>query len=251
MLNTKHLLEQLLQSGNALLKSQSSPQSYKSTSPHQHHEQHQHGGILQQVSAMLSGKGGAALGGGALGLLLGSKSGRKMGGKVLTYGGLAALGVLAYQALKNYQQQSQSTNTAPATPLPTQQPFTQLPPQQQEQHCHVILTALIAAAKADGHIDARERHLIDAEIAKMTADRNVQQWVERELQKPLDPADVAALATDQNLAAEIFLASVLVVDEENFMEKAYLQELARLMQLDLTLQTELRRQVQQAIIASQ
>lgn len=247
MLNTKHLLEQLLQSGSALLKSQSSSQSYKSASP----QEHQHGGIVQQVSGMLSGKGGAALGGGALGLLLGSKSGRKMGGKVLTYGGLAALGVLAYQALKNYQQQGQSANAQASAPLPTQQPFTQLPTQQQEQHCQVILTALIAAAKADGHIDARERGLIDAEIAKLTTDHNAQQWVERELQKPLDPAEIAALATDQSLAAEIFLASVLVVDEENFMEKAYLQELARLMRLDLSLQTELRQQVQQAIIASQ
>ena len=254
MLNTKHLLEQLLQSGSALLKSQSSSQSYKSASSQEH--QHQHGGIVQQVSGMLGGKGGAALGGGALGLLLGSKSGRKMGGKVLTYGGLAALGVLAYQALKNYQQPGQSANAQAPAPLPTQQsftqqPFTQLPTQQQEQHCQVILTALIAAAKADGHIDARERGLIDAEIAKLTADRNAQQWVERELQKPLDPAEIAALATDQSLAAEIFLASVLVVDEENFMEKAYLQELARLMRLDLGLQTELRQQVQQAIIASQ
>ena len=47
------------------------------------------------ASITLSGKAGAALGGGAIGLLLGSKKGRKMGGKILTYGGLAALGVAA------------------------------------------------------------------------------------------------------------------------------------------------------------
>ena len=49
----------------------------------------------------------------------------------------------------------------------------------------------------------------------------------------------------------IFLASLLVVDEENFMEKAYLQELARQMQLEPALQTALRQQVQQAIATSQ
>lgn len=246
MLNTKHLLEQLLSSGSALLKSQSS--SHPAQSPSS--QPQQDGGILQQVSGLLSGKGGAALGGGALGLLLGSKSGRKMGGKVLTYGGLAALGVLAYQALKNYQQHPQRTNVSPTSAQPICQPFTQLPTPQQQHHCQVILTALIAAAKADGHIDARERALIDAEIAKLTSDRELQQWVERELQKPLDPAEIAALATDQSLAAEIFLASVLVVDEENFMEKAYLQELARLMRLDADLQSALRQQVQQAIAAN-
>jgi len=240
MLNTKHLLEQLLQSGSALLKQQP-PAKQPATSSGGHAGAGS--GLLQQVSGMLGGKGGAALAGGALGLLLGSKSGRNIGGKVLTYGGLAALGTLAYQALKNYQQQ-QATTTAP-------QPLEQLSAPQQEQHCQVLLCALIAAAKADGHIDGRERGLIDAEIAKLTADTRVQQWVDRELQKPLDPAEIAALATDQSMKAEIFLASLLVVDEENFMEKAYLQELARQMQLEPALQTALRQQVQQAIAAGQ
>jgi uncharacterized membrane protein YebE (DUF533 family) len=242
MLNTKHLLEQLLQSGSALLKQQNPAQQPAASSGAGGHAG-TGSSLLQQVSGMLSGKGGAALAGGALGLLLGSKSGRNIGGKVLTYGGLAALGTLAYQALKNYQQQ-QATAVAP-------QPLEQLSAPQQEQHCQVLLCALIAAAKADGHIDARERGLIDAEIAKLTADTRVQQWVDSELQKPLVPAEIAALAKDQSMKAEIYLASLLVVDEENFMEKAYLQELARQMQLDPALQTALRQQVQQAIAASQ
>jgi uncharacterized membrane protein YebE (DUF533 family) len=242
MLNTKHLLEQLLQSGSALLKQQNpTPQPASNSSAGGHSGNGAN--LLQQLSGMLSGKGGAALAGGALGLLLGSKSGRSLGGKVLTYGGLAALGTLAYQALKTYQQQQAS----PTTP----QPLAQLSEPQQEQHCQVLLCALIAAAKADGHIDARERGLIDAEIAKLTTDSSAQQWVDRELQKPLDPAEIAALATDQSMKAEIFLASLLVVDEENFMEKAYLQELARQLQLDPALQTALRQQVTQVITASQ
>lgn len=243
MLNTKHLLEQLLQSGSSLLKQQNPSSQQTSTASTGGHSGNG-ASLLQQVSGMLSGKGGAALAGGALGLLLGSKSGRSIGGKVLTYGGLAALGTLAYQALKTYQQQQQATTPAP-------QPLAQLSAPQQQQHCQVLLCALIAAAKADGHIDARERGLIDAEIAKLTTDTNAQQWIDRELQKPLDPAEIAALATDQSMKAEIFLASLLVVDEENFMEKAYLQELARQMQLDPALQTALRQQVQQAIAASQ
>jgi uncharacterized membrane protein YebE (DUF533 family) len=94
MLN-KEFLSKLLASGGGDLK-QSSTGS---------------GGIEQ----LLKGKGGAALAGGALGYLLGSKKGRKMGGKVLTYGGLAALGVLAYKAYGNWQQQQQNTSVAPQT----------------------------------------------------------------------------------------------------------------------------------------
>ena len=44
------------------------------------------------------------------------------------------------------------------------------------------------------------------------------------------------------MAAEMYLASLLVVDEQNFMERAYLQELATQLRLDPQLRTELERQ---------
>jgi uncharacterized membrane protein YebE (DUF533 family) len=50
------------------------------------------------LGGLLSGATGGALAAGAMGLLLGNKSARKLGGKALTYGGLAALGVIAYKA---------------------------------------------------------------------------------------------------------------------------------------------------------
>lgn len=234
MINTKNLLGQLLQSGSGLLKQQTGHASAGQPAKSQD--------LMSTVTGLLKGKGGAAAAGGALGLLLGSKSGRSVGGKVLTYGGIAALGALAYQALKNHQQKSASTQYAP---------FNALPEPAQQQHCKVVLCALIAAAKADGHIDARERELIDSEISKFSADTSVQQWLHSELQKPLDPTEIAALAADESMAAEIYLASLLAIDEENYMEKVYLQELAKHLRLAPALQTELRAQVQQAIAATQ
>lgn len=251
-MNTKSLLDQLLRSGAEMLQGKSSSQSgYSSPQHSQHHSQQAAAktgsDLSSQLSSLLpgslagalSGKGGAALAGGALGLLLGSKSGRKMGGTVLTYGGLAALGALAYKAYQNYQQQQPATNSAYAAA----QPLEQLPAPVQEAHSKAILVALIAAAKADGHIDDRERQLIDGEIAKITHDNSIMQWFDAELKKPLDPADIARHATDTSMASEMFLASVLVVDEENFMEKSYLQELARQLQLPPELQQSLRAQV--------
>ena len=60
------------------------------------------------------------------------------------------------------------------------------------------------------------------------------------LSKPLDPAEIATLVSSPEEAAEVYLASLLVVDEQNFMEKAYLQELAKQLQLssDVTYQLE-------------
>ena len=216
-MNTKNLLDQLLRSGSEMLQGKSSgkPGYGQAASGHSGYGQqknHSSGSLTDTLSSLLSGKGGAALAGGALGLLLGSKSGRKMGGTVLTYGGLAALGALAFKAYQNYQQQSpaQSQQPNPVTP------FEQLSAPQAEVHCTVILVALIAAAKADGHIDDRERELIDGEVAKLTSDPALQHWVDRELKKPLDPAEVAAHAKDQAMAAEMYLASFLTFYYQNF-----------------------------------
>jgi uncharacterized membrane protein YebE (DUF533 family) len=255
-MNTKSLLDQLLRSGSDMLQGKSSGSSGygqsgygQSTSGNSNYGQQKSqnsGSLTDTLSSLLSGKGGAALAGGALGLLLGSKSGRKMGGTVLTYGGLAALGALAYKAYQNYQQQTPAQSQQP-NPV---KPFDQLSAPQAEAHCTVILVALIAAAKADGHIDDRERELIDGEVAKLTSDPSLQQWVDRELKKPLDPAEVASHAKDQAMAAEMYLASLLTVDEQNFMEKSYLQELARQLKLDPALQEQLALQVKQAVAAT-
>jgi uncharacterized membrane protein YebE (DUF533 family) len=193
------------------------------------------------LGTLLTGAGGGALAAGTIGLLMGSKKARKIGGKAVKYGGLAALGVVAYKAFSTWQQQSAS---AP----PSQPPRTvdRIPAPEAEFHGQAVLRALIAAAKADGHIDDRERQLIDESIAQLTDDRNVRMWIDQELRKPLDPSDIAASATTPEIAAEMYLASLLMVDEENFMERAYLDELARNLKFDPSFKLELERQARQA-----
>ena len=48
------------------------------------------------------------------------------------------------------------------------------------------------------------------------------------------------------MAAEMYLASLLMVDEENFMERSYLEELARQLALDPALKVELEKQARAA-----
>uniref|UniRef100_UPI0036D36B1D DUF533 domain-containing protein n=1 Tax=Pseudomonas sp. MD330_10 TaxID=3241254 RepID=UPI0036D36B1D len=75
---------------------------------------------------------------------------------------------------------------------------------------------------ADGHVDERERALIEGEFPKLDNDRELQHWLHTELNQPLDPADVALAADTPEMAAEMYIGSVMLVDEENFMELAYL-----------------------------
>ncbi|BCG26569.1 protein YebE [Pseudomonas tohonis] len=236
-MNTRGLLDQLLKSGQDLLQQKTGGKSGGFAGGGS-------GGVGGNLGSLLGGAGGGALAAGALGLLLGNKSARKLGGKALTYGGLAALGVLAYKAYGNWQARQASA------PQGEPQTLDRLPAPQAEQHSQAVLKALVAAAKADGHVDARERQLIEGELGKLTQDAELRSWLELELNKPLDPADVARAARTPEMAAEMYLASVLMVDEEHFMERAYLDELARQLKLDPDLKTELESQVRQELQVS-
>lgn len=191
--------------------------------------------------------------GGALGLLWGSKRGRKMGGTVLKVGGVAALGAMAWRAYTQWQAQQQRTaggqgadrsGSTAWEAARTQPPRTVdlLPAPEAELHSRALLVAMIGAAKSDGHLDEREQGLLEAELVRIEADPAQRRWVEEEVRRPLDPAEVARAATTPELAAEMYLASLLVADETSYMERAYLDELARQLRLPAGLQSELRAQ---------
>ena len=183
---------------------------------------------------------GAAVGG-VLGLLLGTGSGRRMGGKVLKYGSVAAIGALAWKAYQDYQAQQSAAGGGAGVPAapPESTRFEALPAPQQEQHSQAILTAMIAAAKADGHLDERERGLLQAELQRVQADAATHQWAAQAIDRPASAAEVAALAQGPEMAAEIYLASVLVVDESNPAERSYLDDLALRLRLAPSLKSDL------------
>jgi uncharacterized membrane protein YebE (DUF533 family) len=205
-------------------------------------------GVAQVDEAKRSGDLGkyatGAAAGGALALLLGSRRGRSLGGKALKIGTVAALGTLAWRAYSEWQAKQQAASPAAAAGAP-QSPtllsprFEALPAPQLEDHSRVMLKAMIAAAKADGHMDEREHGLVDAEMQRLAADDAVRRWVADELQRPVEPAEVAAASTGPQMASEIYLASLLVVDETTTMERAYLDELARQLKLPPDLKADL------------
>jgi uncharacterized membrane protein YebE (DUF533 family) len=196
-------------------------------------------GTQQYESAKQSGDlgkyaTGAAVGG-ALALLLGSRRGRGIGGAALRLGSMAAIGSLAWKVYQEHQAREHAQPLVAAAGAPTASQtvpgFAALPGPQLELHGRAMLKAMIAAAKADGHMDDRERGVVEAELTRLDADPATRRWVEDELRRPVEPAEVARESTSPEMAAEIYLASVLVADETTMMERAYLDELAR--QLDL------------------
>src|SRR5690554_7308092 len=164
------------------------------------------GSLGNQVSGGKDGSGidvKSLLGGGALGLMLGSKRGRKMGGKALKYGALAGVGVLAWKAYQNYQ----SNNQGQVQPAAAQQgqPLEQLQGADQERRGLEILQAMIMAARADGHIDGEERALLGREIERLGPDDELQAWIQQQFDAPLDAAALARSADSPQARREIYL----------------------------------------------
>lgn len=185
-----------------------------------------------QNKSQLATFGAGALGGGLLGVLMGSKKSKKMGKTALKVGGAAALGALAYKVYNDWQA-NQPASAPPADSFDEHNP----------RHELLIVKAMIAAAKADGHVDDAEMDKINQAVTELGADAGVAQLIEQELKKPLDPAEIALLAQTPAQASEIYLASLLVADEQNFMEKAYLDELAKQLRLEDELVARLNQQV--------
>ncbi|WP_275628898.1 DUF533 domain-containing protein [Pseudomonas sp. 273] len=233
-MNTTDLLEQLLRAGQGAQAQQGGAGGLGGL-----------GGLLGGLLGGATGGGASAGGLGGLGGVLGSmlgggapvSQGRSSGGGV-NYAMLASLGMMAFQAYQNWQQQQ-------AAAAPQQAPTTvdQLSGDEAEAHSHAILIALIAAAKADGRIDDKEKQAIYAEISLHAGEPELQAWLDNEVRKPLEAADVAQAAQgDPGKAAEMYLASVMLVDDQQESERNYLDELAYQLQLDPQLQAHLEQQ---------
>ncbi len=201
---------------------------------------------------MDSGFAGGVAGGLASSLLT-SKSGRKMGKKALKVGGVAAVGALAYTAFQRYNNPQSSAAASPAAdnnideilPAPPGSAF--LPEENNQKASDALgltlVRAMIAAARADGRLDAQESQIIFQKINSLGLDSESQNLLVQEMGHPVDVDAIVNSAGSPEIAAEIYIASLVAIDVDNTAEEAYLAMLAARMQLPPGLVTELEAQV--------
>ncbi len=215
-----------------------------STNPATQARQSGVGDMLSQISNRLpDGFAGGAATGGIIALLIGSKTGRKIASKVVTYGGAALLGGMAYKAIKNWQQNNSASQDVDFTgnnsqersiqnlidPVETQQPAFEL----------TLIKAMIAAAKADGHIDAEEQRKIFDAISKMKLSAEMKGLVFDLLQQDISVKDIASGVSDIAQKSEVYLASFLVIDPDQMSERMHLFNLAEALDLPISLTRQL------------
>jgi uncharacterized membrane protein YebE (DUF533 family) len=225
-MDTQQILDLLLTSGQELVNKGKSIAEEKLNLPDNPEDR----------KAMLDGASKGALAAGAAALLLGTQVGRKLTGTGIKLGGLAALGTVAYNAFQKWQSQ-QTTAIADSG-----KPVTELSGAASDQRGKALLIAMIAAAKADGTVDEKEKEMITQQLAKLNLGEAASLFVE-ELNKPLDIKAVAAGADSPAAAAEIYLISRSILDLQNEQESNYLNQLANELQLAPELIAQIENQI--------
>lgn len=186
---------------------------------------------LQQIQSVLAKKSseGKSSGGlsdmlapGALGglaaMLVASKSSRKLltkyGGQALIIGGGAAAGAVLWN---KYKQRVRETHQNDPGFGELQTPV--------DQRAERLVTALVFAAKSDGHIDDRERSAIEYNIHEAGYGQDAEKLIQQAMQRPLDPEWLAADVKNEEEALELYFLSCATIDVDHFMERSYLSAL--------------------------
>ncbi|MDK2635152.1 DUF533 domain-containing protein [Pantoea stewartii subsp. indologenes] len=186
---------------------------------------------LQQIQSVLAKKSGDGKSGGGLsemlapgalgglaGLLVASKSSRKLltkyGGKALIIGGGTAAGAVLWN---KYKQRVRETHQDEPGFGELQTPV--------DQRAERLVTALVFAAKSDGHIDDRERAAIEQNIHQAGYGQDAEKLIQQAMQRPLDPEWLAADVKNEEEALELYFLSCAAIDVDHFMERSYLSAL--------------------------
>jgi uncharacterized membrane protein YebE (DUF533 family) len=175
---------------------------------------------------------GAAAGGvGAV--VLGTQAGRSLAGSALKLGALALIGGLAYKAVQNYQQgkpligpdQNLSLTEAPRGSGFEAGAVTQ-------DSALLYIRGMIAAAAADGRIDASEHQKIIGGLTQAGAGAEAEQFLTNELKHPASATELASAVSSEQEAVQLFTAARIAVDVDNQQEHAFLVDLAQKLGMD-------------------
>lgn len=194
----------------------------------------------------VKGFAGGALTGSLATILLSGGSPKKMLKTAIKTGGTAAIAGLAYKAYSEWQRsRGEGQQALPPAGAPSVEGTVFLPSSKPERDTTslAILTAMIAAAKADGHIDAEEQKRIFAKLDEAPMDSEAKAFLMDELRKPLDIDAIVKLATTHELAVEIYAASCMAIDPDDAAEQAYLAMLAARLKLMPELKAAIEKEV--------
>ena len=191
--------------------------------------------LLNQLKDLIAknqlGAGAAAGGLGAV--VLGTKAGRSLASSALKVGGLALIGGLAYKALQNYQQ------GRPLIAGPSQLSLGAAPDGSGFETAAVTndaavtyIRGMIAAAAADGRIDAKEQEKILGGLQQAGLGQHAEEFLANELNNPATVDDLVRGISSEEEAVQLFTAARIAIDLDKQEEHDFLVALAQGLKLD-------------------
>jgi uncharacterized membrane protein YebE (DUF533 family) len=158
-------------------------------------------------------------------------------------GGLALVGMLAYKAYQNHQSGKTLLDMGQggakaAAPMPAAFDFTAAT----DDDALLFARAMVAAATADGPLDARERARIIEALSQAGIDPQATRWLEDELASPASVDDIADRVQTPEKAAQVYAAARLAIHPDTLQEREFLRQLAE----SLDVEPEMVRQIDDA-----
>lgn len=105
-------------------------------------------------------------------------------------------------------------------------------PDAEEAEALLLIRAMIAAAKADGAVDAAERRSIAVQLDSAGLTTEERDFVLADFDRPMTPEALARKASDPMLRARLYAAAFAGAGEVTPAERAWLDTLARALKLD-------------------
>ncbi|MEZ5932039.1 MAG: tellurite resistance TerB family protein [Alphaproteobacteria bacterium] len=165
------------------------------------------GGLGDVLGSLLGGGGAQAAGGGLAGGLIGSLAKAAMSQMA---GGASGGGQAAAPGFDLSRYASGQVETR----------------RNDEDRAHVMIRAMLSAAKADGQIDAGEQQRILGKLNEAGASQEMRQFIQDELRKPVDVESLASEVDSPYMATEIYTASLFAIDVDTPGEQTYMNQLA-------------------------
>jgi uncharacterized membrane protein YebE (DUF533 family) len=214
------------------------------------------GGSAGTIFDMLGKMSGSVLGGGARAPGTGGGSGGFASGDILSsigkmvFGGsnnpglgsagagtVSVFGALAAQALVLAKRmmageqsvggpQSIDIDDATAVIAGLRKPANAREEQQVRDVATLTIRAMINAAKADGRIDKTETERLVGKLREDGITDEEQRFVMEEMRKPMDTDAIVQAVPNEQVAAQIYTASLMAINVDTDAEKRYMQELA-------------------------
>ncbi len=178
------------------------------------------------------------------GMLRSGMRGRGLGSLVSGGAALGLVGV-AMEAVEHYMNRSQNAVSKGGSPPPPpgsgSMPGTGVhappppPPRgdalsgatRQGTDAVLLIRAMIAAANADGMIDAEERANILGKLQTVDLSEEEHQFIVHELSDPKDMESVAADVKTEQMAQQVYTASLLAINVDTEDERNYLRQLSQ------------------------